>query len=81
MGPKIGVEDTLGQVKQYLTEKGYEVKSLKENPESYDAIVVSGQDKNFLGMHDTATKVPVIDAKGMTSEQVYDRLKVSLDKK
>ncbi|MDI6707187.1 MAG: YkuS family protein [Bacillota bacterium] len=81
MSQKIGVEDTLGQVKQYLTEKGYEVKSLRDNPKSYDAIVVSGQDEDFMGIQDTMTKVPVIDARGLTSEQVYDRLKMSLDKK
>lgn len=81
MSRKIGVEDTLGQVKQYLTEKGYEVKSLRDNPKSYDAIVLSGQDEDFMGIQDTGTKVPVIDARGLTSEQVYDRLKMSLDKK
>ena len=44
----------------------------------YDAVVVTGFNKDFLGIEDTNTKAVVIDAKGLTAEQVYNRLENSL---
>lgn len=78
----IGVQNTLSPVKQYLSEKGFEVRNFDgHQSQEYDAIVLSGQSKNFLGMEDTATRVPVIDARGLTPEEVYNRLRESLEKK
>lgn len=74
---RVAVEDSLKNVKNYLQEKGYTVESLngnRDNIGSYDAIVVSGQDSNLLGMHDTSTKALVINTKGLTVEDVHRQL-------
>lgn len=82
MGPKIGVEDNLRPVKKYLSRKGYEVCSIKEDTlESFDAVVISGMSENFLGMQDTETGAPIIDATGLTPEEVYDRIRDGLKRK
>jgi hypothetical protein len=80
----IGIEENLTPVKEYLADKGYSVESVdisKEftnKMEKYDALVVRGMNNNFLGINDTNTKAVVIDAKGMTAEQVYNELESRL---
>ena len=79
---KIGVERSLSNVREYLEKNnesaillnGTEYQS-KKGLNQFDAIVVSGLDSNFLGMHDTSTKVPVINAEGRTAEEVYREIK------
>lgn len=74
---RIAVENALGNVKSYLQQQGYTVESLennKSNLNSFDAVVVSGQDSNFLGMHDTSTNSSVIYARGLTPQDVYSQL-------
>lgn len=81
---KIGIEPTLTQVRDFLTTKGYTVENLNmgdrsvRNPDQYDAYIVTGMNKDFLGMQDTSTRSPVIDATGMTAEQVYQQLESRL---
>lgn len=75
---KIAVEKSLKNVKSYLETKGFSVDELetgKTNLNTFDAIVVSGQDTNFLGDQTTNTDTRVISAKGMTVEDIYDQLK------
>ncbi|MCT4562731.1 MAG: YkuS family protein [Maledivibacter sp.] len=74
---RVAVERSLSNVKSYLKEQGYSVESLENNKDkinSFDAIVVSGQNSNFLGMHDTSTKASVIYAQGLTPEDVHRQL-------
>lgn len=76
MKKKVAVEGSLRNVKQYLQEQGYDVADLKSNNLSgYDAIIISGQDDNMMGIYDTQTKAPVIDASGKSATEVYDQLK------
>ncbi|MFV9510833.1 YkuS family protein [Tepidibacillus sp. LV47] len=70
---RIAVEQSLQSVKEYLQNKGYEVVDLNQNTQA-DAIVITGQDRNILGMQDITTKSPVINAKGLTPEEVYQQL-------
>ncbi|KXG77181.1 YkuS family protein [Thermotalea metallivorans] len=75
---KIAVEKSLGNVKNYLRQQGFAVMDLDPGHTDYkncDAIVVSGQSSNFLGIEDTETKAPVIKARGMTVEDIYQQLK------
>ncbi|MFZ5968156.1 MAG: YkuS family protein [Bacillota bacterium] len=75
---KVAVERGLENIKSFLSTKGYTVTdldSIRTNLDSVDAIVVSGQDTNFLGMQDTTTRTAVINAKGMSAEDVHSRLK------
>lgn len=79
---KIGIEDTLTDVKNYLEQNDQEVVLLNASKNSgkralgkYDAIVASGLDSNFLGMHDTLTRTPVIYADGKTAEEILNEIK------
>ena len=80
MKGKIAVEQDLSPVKDYLSGKGYDVECIDFNEQSsanlqgFDAIVVTGQNSNFLGVNDTQTDAPVINADGLTSEEVAGRI-------
>ncbi|WP_432664117.1 YkuS family protein [Wukongibacter baidiensis] len=78
---RVAVEKSLSNVKDYLKEQGYDVESLENNRDkinSFDAIVVTGQNSNFLGMHDTSTNGTVVYAKGLTPEDVHKELQRTL---
>lgn len=85
MKQRIGIEPNLTPVKEYLNDKGFHVESIDVKTESkieegrFDAFVITGQSVNFMGIHDTATKAPVIDASGLTPEQVYHELQLRLE--
>jgi hypothetical protein len=78
MSYRVGIEDNLGHVRQYLIQRGYQVGTLDKDVEGYDVLVVTGQNTNFMGIQDTDTRIPVIDASGLTSEEVYRRIETSL---
>lgn len=69
---KVGVEQSLTDVQQALQEKGYDVVPLKQESDASgcDCCVVTGLDTNMMGIANTATKGPVIEANGLTAEQV-----------
>lgn len=77
---KIAVQEGLTPVRDYLADHGYEVETInfdaftQAQNENYDAIVLTGMNKNFLGMEDTATGAPVIDATGMTPEEIHEQI-------
>lgn len=84
MKKRIAVERDLANVKQELETKGYEVVALDPvSPEgrelrNCDAIVISGRDTNMMGMQDITTKVPVIDASGISADEVVRRIEQTL---
>lgn len=74
---KVAIEEPLQNVKNYLEEKGYFVEDLdrkKNQLDLYDAIVVTGQDSNFLGVQDSVTHKSVITARGRTPQEIYDEI-------
>jgi galactitol-specific phosphotransferase system IIB component len=78
---KIGIERALSDIGDYLSKQGYSVQVLNESTENssskfsgLDAIVSSDYDTDALGYSDTETKVPVINASGMTAEDVKKML-------
>ncbi len=74
---RVAVEKSLGNVRNYLQEKGLAVTDLdaaKNNLDEFDAVVISGQDDNFMGIHDTSTRASVINARGMDVEDVYKQI-------
>lgn len=82
MKGKIAIEPTLSNIKSYLSEIGYTVESMNvngtDNLTGYDAIVVTGLSKNLAGINETNTKAAVINADGLTPQEVasqLDRLK------
>ena len=80
MNRKIAVEQSLTPVKDFLAQKGYSVDSIDFNREytnsldKYDAVVITGRNENFLGVQDTNTKAAVINAEGLTAEQICSRI-------
>jgi galactitol-specific phosphotransferase system IIB component len=83
---KIGIEKSLNNVKEQLEQNNLQAVVMNDSKQDsmrdlkkYDAIVTSGQDSNFLGMQDTMTKAPVINAKGKTAEEVYSEIKDRLE--
>lgn len=72
---KIAVEDSLDSIKEALQKNGYEVVPATEsNVASCECCVISGQDKNVMGISEIVTEAPVINAQGMTADQVVDQV-------
>jgi len=71
---RIGVEQSLSNVKDVLMEKGYNVVDLKneEDAKNCDMAVISGQDKDVMGIADVVTENSVINAQGVSAEEVCD---------
>jgi hypothetical protein len=76
MNRTVAVENNLTPYSAYLRREGYTVENmsvedmLQKKMPDYDAYVVTGISENYLGFHDTVTKAPVINADGLTPEQV-----------
>ena len=88
MKKRIAVENSLQNVKEYLTNKGYEVATLSApilaydetdydsgDENYYDAIVISGQSENLMGSTRITTDARVIDASGKTPDDIYNQIK------
>ncbi len=78
---KVAVEQGLRPFQQALQTAGFIVVEVDE-PGQIDqlgahAIVVSGMDRNFLGIQDSRES-PVITAAGLSPEQVVDEVRRSL---
>ncbi len=77
---RIAVESNLTPIKELLQEQGYQVDTLKpaemveSNPKEYDAMVISGLEKDLMGIEDKVQNCPVINAAGLTPEEVTDRV-------
>ncbi|MFC3038651.1 YkuS family protein [Virgibacillus xinjiangensis] len=69
---RIGVEGTMTDVKEALMEMGHEVIELRsaEDAAYCDCCIISGQDKDVMGMSDTSIAGPVVNAHGMDAQEV-----------
>lgn len=83
----IGVEKGLSMIGDYLNSQGYSVETLGEtfenNASKYgnlDAIVTADYNTDMMGFSDTSTKVPVINASGLTPEEVKNRIDQKIKK-
>ncbi|RLQ95435.1 YkuS family protein [Falsibacillus albus] len=72
MSKRIGVEQSLSDVSQVLREKGYEVVDLKNENDATncDCCVITGQDQNVMGIQNVTTQGSVINAHGLTADQI-----------
>lgn len=77
----IAVEKNLTPIKEYLENKGYEVECFEgpvenawDHCKDLEAIVITGMSQDMLGIQNTSSKAVVIDADGMTPEEVEERL-------
>jgi hypothetical protein len=69
---KIGVEQSLTNVSEALRERGHEVVELRQEADAQgcDFCVVSGIDSNVMGMQDAAIQGSVIEANGLSADEV-----------
>lgn len=81
---KVAIVKELGTIGDYLKNEGYSVQELDTNMKynsstlnSFDAVILSGLSEDFMGVQDTLTATPIINAEGMTAEQI----KGEIDKK
>ncbi len=78
MTKKVVVENNLEDVRNYLGEKGYDVRTMYRNDtlyditsDEYEAIVVS--DLNNMNLsRGLKARTSIIEAAGLTPEQVYE---------
>ncbi|WP_409298422.1 YkuS family protein [Peribacillus sp. SCS-26] len=77
---KIGVEQSLTSVSEALRGRGHEVIELKQESDAAgcDACVITGLDSNVMGMADVSIQGSVIEANGLTAEEVCSHIENSL---
>jgi hypothetical protein len=66
---KIALENSLGHMRDFLQNSGHEVTDMN-NLRDCDCCVISGIDENMMGQHDTETQASVINANGMSDQEV-----------
>ena len=74
---KIAVQKGLGPIKNQLENEGYSVKEFDDRKKSaknylnkFDAVVVTGESQNVMGIADTSTPTTIINADGMSPQDV-----------
>ncbi|MFQ3546096.1 YkuS family protein [Halobacillus rhizosphaerae] len=69
---RIAIEENLSDIRSALQEKGYDLVTLKNQEDANDCecCIISGQDRNVMGIMNTETKGSVIDAHGRTADEV-----------
>ncbi|NLW07617.1 MAG: YkuS family protein [Clostridia bacterium] len=76
MPHRIAIERDLSAIGDHLAEQGLQVERVDMTDmtsaqlKNYDAVVVSGQTTNFMGMEDRKAPVPVIEARGKTADEI-----------
>jgi hypothetical protein len=80
MAKRIGVEQSLTNVSEALKSKGYDVVELRQEQDasSCDCCVISGQDQNVMGIQNAVTKGSVLNAHGMSAEEVCQAVESKL---
>ncbi|WAH37274.1 YkuS family protein [Alicyclobacillus dauci] len=74
----VAVEEGLTPVKQYLEQQGCQVVDMRSDRQGQSgvcAVVITGADKNLMGIQTVVNNVPVISAEGLSPEDVYQRVK------
>ncbi|MQR96694.1 YkuS family protein [Fictibacillus phosphorivorans] len=69
---RIGVEQSLSNVSDALRSKGYDVVELRQEQDANgcDCCVISGQDENVMGIQNAVTQGSVLNAHGMSADEV-----------
>ncbi|MCA1064257.1 YkuS family protein [Rossellomorea sp. AcN35-11] len=77
---RIGVEQSLQNVVQALREKGHDVVELKQETDANgcDCCVVTGMDSNVMGIQNAATQGSVIEASGLSADEVCQQVESRL---
>lgn len=77
---KIGVEQSLTAVQEALQAKGFDVVQLKQEKDAQgcDCCVITGQDENVMGIQNVITKGSVINAHGLSADEVCEQVENKL---
>ncbi|MCR8848878.1 uncharacterized protein UPF0180 [Bacillus sp. V-88] len=77
---RIGVEQSLTNVVEALRAQGHEVVELKQESDANgcDCCVVTGMDTNVMGIQNVATQGPVIEASGLSADQICQEVESRL---
>ncbi|BDG48211.1 MULTISPECIES: YkuS family protein [Parageobacillus] len=69
---RIGVEHSLTNVQEALKARGHEVIPLRgeNDAKGCDCCVITGQDVNVMGIQNAAASCSVIEASGLTAEEI-----------
>jgi hypothetical protein len=77
--PRVAVEGSLTHIRNMLRDNGYDVVDLGNWQQMVDAVVITGQDVNVLNdQSKSITGAPVINAEGMTADEVFHAVHVRL---
>ncbi|MCK8818009.1 YkuS family protein [Natroniella sulfidigena] len=72
---RIAIEGDLNNIKEELQATDHDVVNLtQENMQNADAIILTGADNNTMDIADTETNAQIINAQGMSAEQVREQL-------
>jgi hypothetical protein len=73
----IAVQKGLTQVVDHLTDAGFKVfefdtrqKASKDFLRGFDAVVMTGMNDNIMGIENTNTKTPIVEARGLTPQEI-----------
>lgn len=78
MPARVAVDDELGQVRQALVAEGFDVVDLEQNISTADIVVLSGLTENTVGYSDIRTGAAVVNAGGMTADDVVQEVRARL---
>jgi hypothetical protein len=78
---RIGVEQSLTNVQEALRAKGYDIVELKQESDAQglDCCVITGLDKDVLGVQNVSMQGSVIAAHGFTAEEVCQQVDEKLN--
>ncbi|MBT2677944.1 YkuS family protein [Bacillus sp. ISL-35] len=73
---RVGVEQSLSNISEALRQKGYDVVELRQEADAQgcDFCVISGIDSNVMGMQDVVTQGSVIEANGLSAEDILRQI-------
>ncbi|KZE63380.1 hypothetical protein AWM68_15295 [Fictibacillus phosphorivorans] len=69
---RIGVEQSLTNVSEALRAQGHEVVELRQEQDANgcDCCIISGQDQNVMGIQNAVTQGSVLNAHGMSADEI-----------
>lgn len=77
---RIGVEHSLTDVQEALKARGHEVVPLRgeNDAKGCDCCVITGQDANVMGIQNAISAGSVIEASGLTAEEICQKVEEKL---
>lgn len=80
---RIAVEKGLSTVKNYLESEGYNVREFDDRQKTaknflnkFEAVIVKGETNNAMGIQDTITQSSIINAHGLTPEEIKGQIEM-----